>query len=174
VIEFRFFVMMLQMDKSLRNYFFLPSFTLRPVKDGDVDVLVPIINEAYSYQDSAKGEPRTNPSHLRKRISETEFFVIENQQNVIGCVYLEPKERALHFGLLTLKPEFRGKGIAKAVVASISLYAKDHHFSSLDLDYMSLAPWLKKYYEQFGFKETGEVIKWGTIDLIRMRKVLEG
>jgi hypothetical protein len=37
---------------------------------------------------------------------------------------------------------------------------------------MSLAPWLKKYYEKYGYAETGTVEAWGTIDLIRMKKAL--
>jgi len=47
------------------------------------------------------------------------------------------------------------------------------HYKSLDLDYMSLAPWLRKYYEGYGFRETGESVRWGTIDLIHMSKDLE-
>jgi hypothetical protein len=37
-------------------------------------------------------------------------------------------------------------------------------------DYMSRAPWLKSYYQKYGFKETDEKIAWGSIDLIRMRR----
>jgi len=43
---------------------------------------------------------------------------------------------------------------------------------AVELDYMSVAPWLKPYYEKFGYVETGEVMPWGAIDLIRMTKTL--
>lgn len=158
------------MDKNLSNYFFLENVSLRTVADRDVDRLVEIINDAYSYQDAVKGESRTNPDHLRKRISETDFYTVLKGDEIIGCIYLEPEELVLHFGLLTLAPDFRGKGIAEAIMSAIDKYADDHNFTTLDLDYMSLAPWLKKYYEKYGFAETGEVAPWGKIDLIRMQK----
>ena len=125
-----------------------------------------------SYQDGAKDEPRTSPSHLNRRMSETDFFVIEHHTNLIGCVYLEPRGDALHFGLLTLSPEYRGRGVAGQVIEAIESYAKINHYISLELDYMSLAPWLKKYYEKLGFTETGEVQSWGAIELVHMKKSL--
>jgi N-acetylglutamate synthase-like GNAT family acetyltransferase len=158
------------MSDSLSNYFSKKDFSLRSTLKSDINDLVEIINAAYSYQDQAKGEPRTNTNHLQKRINETDFYTVLHTERVIGCVYLEPKGSALHFGLLTLIPDFRGKGIAESIINSIDAYAKNNDFETINLDYMSLAPWLKKYYEKHGFLETGEVTVWGSIDLVRMQK----
>ena len=103
------------MSKSLSNYFFKDELHLRGTLDKDIDELVSIINDAYSYQNNAKGEPRTSPTHLRKRVSETDFYTMLHGEDIIGCVYLEPKEQALHFGLLTLVPRYRGKAIGEAM-----------------------------------------------------------
>jgi RimJ/RimL family protein N-acetyltransferase len=160
------------MSDSLDAYFSSHDLKMRHVNDADVDTLVDIINEAYSYQDVAKGEPRTNPDHLRKRIKETDFYLIEDSREIIGCVYLEPEEPVLHFGLLTLVPSYRGRGIAEDIMKAINTYAENNKFQKINLDYMSLAPWLKAYYEKYGYVETGQVIKWGKIDLIQMSKPL--
>ena len=146
--------------------------TIRKTEGEDVTELVGVINDAYSYQDEVRGEPRTNPNHLRERISETDFYTLLHDNEVIGCVYLEPIGSELHFGLLTLAPEFRGKGIAESIMIAIDKYASEHSFTAIDLDYMSVAPWLKKYYEKYGFAETGEVTSWGRIDLVRMQKYI--
>jgi ribosomal protein S18 acetylase RimI-like enzyme len=156
--------------KSLSSFLRLKDFSIRPARGEDVDSLVPIINEAYSYQDEAKGAPRTNESHLRNRMGEVNLYAIERNGEVIGCVYTEQVDDSLHFGLLTLSPKHRGKGIAAAVIEAIEAFARDGGYTSLSLDYMSLAPWLKGYYEKYGFKETGHRTRWGTIDLIRMVK----
>ena len=155
---------------SLAKYFKQKDTVLREVDATDVTALVSIINDAYSYQDSAKGRPRTDPEHLRARIEETDFYVLERDNEIVGCVYLEPQEDSLHFGLLTLIPNLRKTGLGKMVMDAIEAYAKDSGYRSLELDYMSLAPWLKGYYEKYGFEETGDVTEWGSIDLIRMRK----
>lgn len=157
------------MQNDLINFFSYDDVHLRRIQDNDIDALVALINEAYSYQDEAKGAPRTNVEHLITRISETDFYVLEKDNKPVGCVYLEPHPDSLHFGLLTLAPALRSTGVGKTLIGAIIHYAKQHPYERIDLDYMSLAPWLKKYYEQYGFKEIGEIVPWGSIDLIRMR-----
>lgn len=154
---------------NLAEYFKQKGTILRRAADADVPALVNIINDAYSYQDSAKGQPRTDPRHLMARIEETDFYVLEKKTEVIGCVYLEPRDDSLHFGLLTLIPALRKTGLGKAIVEAVTTYSSVNNYRFIELDYMSLAPWLKKYYERYGFKETGEVTEWGSINLIRMR-----
>lgn len=154
---------------SLDRYFSSKAVTMRRADDADISSLVSVINEAYSYQDAAKGRPRTDFKHLQDRISKTLFYVLEKNDAIVGCVYLEPQEDSLHFGLLTLIPELRGTGVGGKVIDAICVYASKNSYKFIELDYMSLAPWLKKYYQGYGFQETGEITKWGTIDLIKMR-----
>lgn len=156
----------------MNEHFTFNETSLRRFDEGDIPALVALINEAYAYQDYVKGRPRTSPEHLRKRASEVEFYVVEYNEEIIGCFYIEPRDRSLHFGLLTLIPEHRGTGLSQAIMAAIESYADAHHFTALELDYMSLAPWLKLYYENYGFSETGQVQPWGSIDLVRMKKSL--
>lgn len=157
---------------SLAEYFKQDTVILRKVRDADIPELVGIINEAYSYQDAAKGRPRTDSEHLAARIGETDFYVLEKDARVVGCVYLEPRGDSLHFGLLTLVPSLRKTGLGKAIVEAIEAYSVANSYTFLELDYMSLAPWLEKYYRQYGFQTTGEVTRWRAIDLVRMRKKL--
>lgn len=158
---------------DLPIYFKDDHLRVRLATHEDVDCLVKIVNDAYSYQDEARGEPRTNRDHLIKRIGETEFYVATDDEAIVGCVYLEPHAHAMHFGLLTLVPTYRGKGLAQKLIATIEGYSKANNYTSLELDYMSVAPWLKAYYEKYGFVQTGVVTRWGYIDLIRMHKSLE-
>ena len=151
---------------KLVKYFQYEDCIIRLARDRDIDDLVSLINEAYFYQDAIMGASRTSPLHLRKRVSETQFYIVESNKRLIACVYLEPKGNSLHFGLLTVIPDFRGKGLAQAIMTSIEQYAEDEKYESIELDYMSIAPWLKEYYEKYGFRETGEVASWGSIDLI--------
>jgi diketogulonate reductase-like aldo/keto reductase/GNAT superfamily N-acetyltransferase len=157
------------MSNDLTGHFSFNDMTLRRAEDHDIAELVHIINKAYSYQDLAKGAPRTNRDHLAKRISETDFYVLKSSDRITGCIYIEPHETSLHFGLLTIIPNRRGTGLGASMMNAVIEYARSESYKYLELDYMSLAPWLKRYYEKYGFTETGEVAKWGSIDLIRMR-----
>ncbi|MFZ1812029.1 MAG: GNAT family N-acetyltransferase [Candidatus Saccharimonadales bacterium] len=158
------------MNQPLSDFFSHQELSLRQTEAHDIPLLVPIINEAYSYQDEAKGAQRTNTEHLTQRITEVDFYTLLEADEIVGCVYLEPKANVLHFGLLTLVPRLRGKGVGDSLIQAIESYARSHHFETISLDYMSLAPWLNRYYEKFGFRETKKVTRWGKIDLIEMRK----
>lgn len=160
------------MNFDLQNFFTLNEYSLCKAKEEDISQLVEIINKAYSYQDEARGEPRTNFEHLKDRIAVTDFYTIQHHDTIVGCVYLEAPLAALHFGLLTLAPEHRGKGVAEQVIDAIKDLAQTSNFDTIELDYMSVAPWLKTYYERYGFIETGEVEVWGEIQLLRMKKTL--
>jgi GNAT superfamily N-acetyltransferase len=78
----------------------------------------------------------------------------------------------VHFGLLTVADKYRGKGLGPALIEAVEAFAQYTGARNVELDYMSAAPWLKPYYEKYGYVETGEITNWGTIDLIRMSKPL--
>jgi ribosomal protein S18 acetylase RimI-like enzyme len=157
----------------LSRYFDFLSVSLERMTEVNIPEVVALINPAYSYQEALKGEPRTNPQHLKGRMAETDFYVARQKGKIVGCVYIEPKGSRLHFGLLTVAPELRGKGLAQAMMKAIEDYAREAGFKELDLDYMSAAPWLKGYYERYGFRQTGKIKPWGTIDLLQMVKELK-
>jgi GNAT superfamily N-acetyltransferase len=155
---------------SLINTFNFASIKLSRMGEADIDATVAMINKAYSYQDKAKGRPRTDRGSLRQKMGETEFYVAKHAEKVVGCVYVKSQERAVHFGLLTVADSYRGKGLAAAMMAGIEAHSKSIGAERVELDYMSEAPWLKHYYEKYGYAENGQVTPWGTIDLIRMEK----
>jgi RimJ/RimL family protein N-acetyltransferase len=92
---------------------------------------------------------------------------------IVGCVYVNSRPHAVHFGLLAVADKLRGQGLAPAFIAAVEAYAKQLGADRVELDYMSVAPWLRAYYEKQGYAETGQVQQWGTIDLIRMSKSLK-
>lgn len=155
---------------KLSNYFQFGNVDLHLLDEVDIDATGTLINEAYSYQDEAKGRPRINAQELRQRIAQCEFYIAKTDKGVVGCVYVERLPKRLHFGLLAVAGELRGKGLGLALIKAVEDYAHALHMKGVELDYMSIAPWLKPYYENYGFVETGEVTSWGNIELIRMAK----
>ena len=155
------------------DYFTFPGVTLEPIKEEDIDETIVLINQAFSYQDKYRGKPRTNPENFRKHyFGKTDFYVMKKSGKIIGCRYIQPDRESLHLGMLAIDNAHRGTGLAQAGMKAVTEYAKAAGFKKLELDYMSIAPWLKKYNEQYGFKETGTTQDWDDIKLIRMEKEL--
>ena len=157
---------------SLADHFNYPKVRLTRIIDADIEETVSLINHAYAYQDPYKQATRTNPSHLRKHAADNEFYVAKQDGNIVGCIYVKRGDDSTHLGLLTVVDNFRGLGLGQALMEAVESYAKHIGAKKSELDYMSAAPWLKRYYERYGYTETGEVTNWGTIDLIHMSKSL--
>ncbi len=157
---------------DISHYFHFSNIILERLQESDSNEAVALINRAYAYQNEYKNEPRITRDKLWHQAQKSQFYVLKEEGKIIGTIYIQTKNRSLHFGLLSVDQSYRGIGLAPALLSAVELYARDHACLSLQLDYMSIAPWLKRYYEKYGFCETGEVENWGTIDLIRMRKDL--
>lgn len=158
---------------NLGHYFSFQNFIIRNVLESDIPTLVPLINEAYSYIEGVRKKPRTNHRNLVEKIKENDYYVVLNQNNVIGCFYITIHGHSLHFGMFALSPNYRGTGLGKGVLRAIERFAKSKSIKTIDIDRMSVSPWLKKYYEDQGFVETGETELWGKIELIRMQKNID-
>jgi GNAT superfamily N-acetyltransferase len=157
---------------SLANYFHYPNIQLVRIKAADIAETVALINKAYAYQDVYKQAPRTNPEHLSKNATDNEFYIAKQGDKIVGCLYTKRGVHSVHFGLLTVADKYRGKGLGPALIEAVEAFAQYTGARNVELDYMSAAPWLKPYYEKYGYVETGEITNWGTIDLIRMSKPL--
>ena len=156
---------------NLAEHFPHPNYKVALAQEDDKPELMNLINHAFSYQDEAKGDKRITLENLSKKIDETEFYVWKNNQ-VVACCYIEVLEREVHFGLLTVADELRGGDFAPSIIKAIEEYARSKHKEDIKLDYMSLSPWLKSYYEKYGFQETGNVRDLGWCKLIEMSKSL--
>lgn len=97
-----------------------------------------------------------------------DIYVFMEKNQLVGCVYTSCEGTAMHFGLLVLIDSLQGRGVGGEIIKSILELAKKSGYKTVDLDYLSVAPWLKKYYERFGFKETGEREKWLDMEMIQM------
>jgi len=159
-------------NNNLSNFFSFGDYTIRRIKGNDIYKVVDIINEAYSYQDKTIGEPRASAEYLLKVLLDTDFYVVEHDTEIIACFYIQPKNKSLNFGLLAVIPSYRGKGLVMEIIKAIESFARINKFDAIELEYTNISPWLKKYYEGYGFNETGKLKTWGPIELIGMKKVV--
>ncbi len=156
----------------LTDVFHYKDLTCRGFVDSDTDTVVELINHAFAYQDEAKGSPRTTRKQMETNRAKYNIYTFYDGDQLVGCVYTQQTDSIMHFGLLVLADHFQGTGAGEAIVNSILEFAKQSGCKTVDLDYLSVAPWLKKYYEKFGFRETGKREAWLSMEMIQMNKQL--
>ena len=149
-----------------------PGLTVSVLAEDDMQEVVRLINHAFAYQDEAKGRERITLDELAQKMRKTNFYVIKQQDTIVACVSLELREDCLYLGLLSVADQMQGGKLAPKIMQAIDEYAKQLDYKRIDLSYGSASPWLKKYYERYGFAETGETRDIGWSELIDMSKSL--
>lgn len=161
---------MINFMNSLINHFDLSQYSVSFAGFEDVETLLQLINHAFDYQDTAKGEKRISKEKLLEKMDQSEFYLWKHEDEIVACCYVEVCGDSLHFGLLCVADRLRGSELAPSIIRSIEEYGSCLHKPVIKLDYMSLSPRLKKYYEGYGYKVTDETRELGWCQLISMEK----
>lgn len=157
---------------SLAEFFKEPGLTVSVLTQDEMGEAVRLINHAFSYQDEAKGRERITLDELAKKMDETQFYVIKQHYKLVACVSLELRSDCLYLGLLAVADQLQGGRLAPKIMQATDEYAKQLNYERMDLSYGSTSPWLKEYYERYGFTETGDIRDIGWSKLIEMSKPL--
>jgi N-acetylglutamate synthase-like GNAT family acetyltransferase len=133
----------------------------------DVDELEMLINSAYRGESSKKGWTteadllggiRIDKNALEELISADNSVILKftEDNNLLGCVNLVTKKKAIYLGMLTVSPTEQQKGIGKKLMTASESYARDADFEEIEMTVISKRPELIAYYERRGYQQTGE------------------
>jgi ribosomal protein S18 acetylase RimI-like enzyme len=135
----------------------------------DISSLLKVINAAYRGEASTKGW--TTEAHLlvgELRIDEAsllELFnnknavvlkFINNNEEILGNVYLEKQNDKLYLGLFSVSPDAQSQGIGKQLLKAANDYAIEQNCSSIYMTVISARHELIAWYVRHGYNRTGE------------------
>ena len=137
----------------------------------DCNLLVTLINDAYSDQMSHQGwtneyalnpMPRTNPDLLLNLINNVDnvflVFFGTDDQILKGCVLLSHKSecKTARIGLLSVRPDLQARGFGNYILSTAERYAIDSwNVEWIELVVIVQRPELISYYSRRGFIDTG-------------------
>lgn len=112
-----------------------------------------------------------NEAAFKKDIESDEFYVLEIENKIIGCItistlmdqeyipisWLTPNNNNIYIHRLAVHPDFQGKGYAQQLMNFAENYAKENYFISVRLDTFSQNKRNLKFYENRGYKKLGNV-----------------
>lgn len=154
------------------EFFNYPDLEISILEEKDMAKSIELINHAFAHQNEAKGRERINKEELTKKMSDTDFYVINQGNQLVACVSIELKKESLYLGLLSVADNFRNGKLAPIILSSIEEYARSLGYRKMSLSFSSASEWLKSYYEKNGFRESGERRSIGWCDLVDMTKQL--
>ena len=135
----------------------------------DIPELVPLINSAYRGEASKKGwtteadlligAMRTDIAMLTELMNNPTSAVLKitNEENkIVGSVYLDIQVRGLYLGMLTVSPLLQAGGIGKKLMAAAEDFARENKCAGIFMNVISVRHELIAWYEKQGYYMTGE------------------
>lgn len=141
--------------------------TFRKATLNDVPELNTLVNTAYRGNAAKEGwtteadlieGTRTDPTALREMIEHSHAYLelaLENDE-IIGCIYLEKNDKVLYIGMLTVRPSLQGNGLGKTLMMRALDHGREWGMKSTRMTVISERPELIGYYERMGFKWSGK------------------
>lgn len=97
------------------------------------------------------------------------FMAVDEKENCLGIVIctIEPyyQGNSLYIHLLQIKKNYRGQGVAKALIKKVFALAKKNKINGAVLQTDNRVDFPRKWYEKMGFKPTG----WEEFDIIDIK-----
>ena len=136
---------------------------VRRATPADVAELVRVINLAYQVEATMFLDERTSEPDVIERLGRPNaaFLVLDDDtsradgRRLAGAVYVEVRETRGYFAMLSVDPEFQGRGLGRALVRAVESYCREAGCRVLDIDVVDLRTELPGFYSALGFTPTG-------------------
>lgn len=156
----------------------MSEIVLRAATEPDLPVLVEILKAAFEeYRgrlDPPSGAHEETVDKLRPVFQQSNAVLAYVGEDAAGCVFYAPQQEFVDLFRLAVLPEYRRRGVGRALVEYIEAIARDRGIARVRLGVRAALPGNRAYYERLGYRVYGESRRDGyaePIDLL-MEKVL--
>jgi GNAT superfamily N-acetyltransferase len=131
------------------------GFRERFGEPADTGALVALINVAFRPEQIAIEGDRINAGKLQPFFTSGKFLVLEDGEGLAGCVYAEVRASRGYIGLLSLRPELKGRGLGRRLMQIAEEHLANAGCEAADLRTISARSDLVPMYKHLGYEETG-------------------
>lgn len=128
---------------------------IRLATEADLPEIVRVTNAAYGVEAFCIRGDRTDLAESGTRRATGAFLVADDPQHagrLLGSVYAsQPEPRRAYLGTLAVEPAAQGRGLAKALVQAVEVWARERGCAFLDLTVVNLRTELFPFYHRLGF-----------------------
>jgi GNAT superfamily N-acetyltransferase len=131
------------------------EFTYRTANESDDERLVLLINRAFEVEQPFFTSERIDLSETRQHFEKGTFILVEDGQFMAGCNYVELRGASGYFGLLSIDPEYQGRGLGRKLVEQAEEFCRRAGCSQMQIRVLNHRNELPPFYEKLGYKTAG-------------------
>jgi len=129
--------------------------SIRTAKENDAGAIARLVNTAFLVEQFFIERDRTNPAIVRSLLEKGNFLLAEDEQNLVGCIYVELRGERGYFGMLSIDPSRQGMGVGHQLVNAVEKYFRDAGCKFSDLKIVNVRTELHTLYHRWGYVDTG-------------------
>jgi predicted N-acetyltransferase YhbS len=129
---------------------------VRVAEPADAAKITVLINSAFRPAEMffVEGE-RIRPKEVLDSFDTGKFLLAEDENGVVGCVYVEPRGERSYLGLLSVDPSRQQSGLGSLLMAAGEDYCRGLGSVWMDIKIVNLRKELPDFYRKRGYAESG-------------------
>lgn len=131
------------------------QIAIRTAVPADAENIARLVNAAFGPERFFIDGDRTDPDKVRALLEKGRFFLAEDRETLVGCVYVEIRRERGYFGLLSVDPTRQNGGLGSRLMELAENYCRDAGCRFMDLTMVNLRTPLSDYYKRHGYEENG-------------------
>jgi N-acetylglutamate synthase-like GNAT family acetyltransferase len=132
-----------------------PEVRVRLAETADSDALVRLINQAFAVEKMVIEGERIDSEKVRVLFETGEFLLLYEAEQLLGCVYVEVKNKRGYLGLLAVQPGRQKSGFGRRLAAAAEDFLRKAGCEAVDLRIVSARAELPPIYERLGYVASG-------------------
>lgn len=131
------------------------EFTFRNANESDAEDLVILINRAFEVERPFFTTERIDRAETLEHFGKGTFLVAEEEGELAGCNYIELRDDSGYFGLLSIDPEYQGRGLGRTLVEKAEDFCRRAGCPVMRIRVLNHRTELPPFYEKLGYHNAG-------------------
>ena len=129
---------------------------IRKAIESDAAAIKEVINSAFRIAEHffVDGD-RVDLAEVQEGIRKGAFLLVESNNVIDGCVYVEPRGDKAYLGLLSVTPRQQQRGTGSRLVQAGENYCRNLGCSFMEIKIVNVRTELPAFYSKRGYVETG-------------------
>jgi predicted N-acetyltransferase YhbS len=128
-------------------------FTIRDAGPDDANEITRVVNAAFEVERPMRiSGDRTSAEQVRELMARERFFVAEQDDRIVGAVFVRITATTGYFGMLAVDPSLQRSGVGRALREHAETYCRERGCTEMTLTTGEFRTELLPYYARAGYK----------------------